>query len=250
MTKCLFQRRIILFRNIVPRNAGRNPMELQRKINAVLQRHNYREWHRCDMTLLSGERQVSNNITSIRRDHTSRYYWANSFIRKGDCVLDACCGIGYGSFIIATTNLPKLIVSFDCDKETIKYAKNWYQLPNIEYQCCDAEEMLFKESTFNKIVCFEGIEHVEDPLSLLINFNIALKNDGLLLLSTPNGRVLPHDSVKFPEHKLHYTPELLGEHLDIAGFKIDKWLSQAHKMSVVMDNNLDGRFMLCVASKL
>lgn len=222
----------------------------KRIINLTFQKYNYNEWHKINMSLTSGERQVSNSLMSIRRDHTSRYYWANSFMREGDYVLDACCGIGYGSFIMATTNLPRIIVSFDCDEETIQYAKRWYQLPNIEYHCIDVDEMAFEENTFDKIVCFEGIEHVDKPITLLADFNLALKPEGILLLSTPNGRVLPHDLEKFPEHKLHYTPELLESQLNIAGFKVDRWLSQIHKTSMTMNKNLEGKFMLCVASKV
>ena len=210
------------------------------------------------MSLYSGERQVSNglvpndafSIKGIRRDHTARYYWANSFIRKGDCVLDACCGIGYGSHTMAISNFPKVVVAFDRDEETIEFAKKWYQLPNIEYHCFDVEEITFDEKVFDKIVCFEAIEHVDRPLHLLYDFHESLKDDGILIMSTPNGRVFPFDKEKFPEHKLHYTPELLEAQLNTAGFKVDQWLSQPHKFSMNMSNNLEGKFMLLVASKL
>jgi hypothetical protein len=46
-----------------------------------------------------GERQVAPTLEGIRRDHVARYEWAARRL-KGR-VLDACCGIGYGTQILA-----------------------------------------------------------------------------------------------------------------------------------------------------
>jgi 2-polyprenyl-3-methyl-5-hydroxy-6-metoxy-1,4-benzoquinol methylase len=205
------------------------------------------------MSLLSGERQVAHSFTGIkgiRGDHTTRYYWANSFLKKGDSVLDACCGVGYGSFIMSVTSLPESIVAFDGDAETIEYAKKWYHSPRIEYYCIDCDEVALGIKVFDKIVFFEAIEHLDNPTNILCEFHSALKDDGLLLISTPNGAKLPFDKKRFPEHLLHYTSDQLESLLNSCGFKVDQWLSQPHKVSLSMDNNLEGIFMLCVASKL
>jgi 2-polyprenyl-3-methyl-5-hydroxy-6-metoxy-1,4-benzoquinol methylase len=201
------------------------------------------------MSLMSGERQVFEKLHKIRHDHTARYYWTKKFIKRGDVVLDALCGVGYGSYIMGETLLPKLIVAYDGDEETIEYAKKHYQLPNIQFSCHDYEEMKWHPKIFDEVVCFEGIEHVEKPDILLSEFHIGLKDDGYLLLSTPNGRVLPWNGKEFPEHKCHFLPEELEEMMDEAGFRVEKWFSQHYKMSMMMNNDLEGKFMLCVGRK-
>jgi SAM-dependent methyltransferase len=44
----------------------------------------------------------------------------------------------------------------------------------------------FKNEIFDKIVCVEGIEHIENPNFLLREFSRTLKNKGILILTTPN----------------------------------------------------------------
>ncbi|VFT12047.1 Uncharacterised protein [Pseudomonas aeruginosa] len=33
--------------------------------------------------------------------HVARYLWAEKYVRQGDRVLDAACGLGYGSYALA-----------------------------------------------------------------------------------------------------------------------------------------------------
>lgn len=200
------------------------------------------------MALYSGERQVASAMTGIRRDHTSRYYWANSFMRDGDVTLDAMCGVGYGSYIMGVSGRIK-IYSFDVDEETIRYAKTWYNLPNIQFSCMSYEDMDYEPDTFDKIVCFEGIEHINEPKKLLNMFHCFLKDDGMLILSTPNQSVVNFDPKKHPEHKRHYRSEELESELTSCGFKVKDWHSQTHKLSMTMNDGPLGAFMLCVAVK-
>lgn len=200
--------------------------------------------------LNSGERQVSETIGRIRNDHTSRYYWAKSKLKQDDVVLDAMCGIGYGSYIMANSMIPSLIVAFDDDMETIAYAKKWYKHERIDYWLSDYSKMTLQDKMFDKVVCFEGIEHIDGYHGLLTMFYQCLKDDGVLLLSTPNGDVLPHDPVKNWDHKQHFKAEELQLIMESCGFKVDKWLSQEHKHSLKMDENLKGKFMLCEARKV
>jgi len=164
-------------------------------------------------------------------------------------VLDAMCGIGYGSYIMGLSGRLS-IQSFDFDQETIDYARKWYQLPNITYRCNSYQDASYEDASFDRIVCFEGIEHIGAPKQLLQMFHKMLKDDGLLLLSTPNGVILPFDKVRFPEHLFHYMPKTLELDLNSCGFKVDSWHSQANKHSMSLDNHPNGAFMLCVASKI
>ncbi len=48
-----------------------------------------------------GERQVSGNLEGIREDHKQRYLWALERLAGGARVLDAGCGVGYGSHLLS-----------------------------------------------------------------------------------------------------------------------------------------------------
>jgi 2-polyprenyl-3-methyl-5-hydroxy-6-metoxy-1,4-benzoquinol methylase len=222
-------------------------MDTAQKIAWVLHKSKLRE---MVMSLRSGERQVWETLGRIRPDHTSRYYWAKSKLSKDDAVLDAMCGVGYGSYVMATSLIPKVVVAFDIDEETIEYAKKYYKDPRIEFWCHTYEEMAYEDKSFDKIVCFEGIEHIEEPRKLLHIFHRCLKDDGKLLLSTPNGAKLLRDPIKHPEHKFHYLPEELESDLNVCGFKVDQWLSQHSKLSTRMNQDLEGIFMLAEVRKI
>lgn len=49
---------------------------------------------------------------------------------------------------------------------------------------------------YDLICCCEGLEHVGNPLKLLRHFNAALKDEGLLIITTPN--------VWYPQSRLQY----------------------------------------------
>jgi len=50
----------------------------------------------------------------------------------------------------------------------------------------DAHFLGFKSSIFDKIVCFEVLEHLDSPIKALREFKRVLKRDGEILISVPN----------------------------------------------------------------
>ena len=55
--------------------------------------------------LLSNERQVAPTLDGIRRDHVARYEWAARQLAPESVVLDAACGVGYGSRVMADAGM-------------------------------------------------------------------------------------------------------------------------------------------------
>ena len=58
------------------------------------------------------ERQMAKNIKEIRKDHLYRYQYAKQYLKKHNmtkCILDAGCGIGYGSYVLADE-----VIEVDC----------------------------------------------------------------------------------------------------------------------------------------
>jgi SAM-dependent methyltransferase len=88
-------------------------------------------------------------------------------------------------------------------------------------------EKLSKSASFDLIVLFNVLEHIDDPLSLLKECASRLAQNGLLIIVVPNfsswqariaGPKWFHLDV--PRHLIHFTPETLRAILGRAGLKI------------------------------
>lgn len=144
--------------------------------------------------------------------HTDRYEFAARRLRekgqKNAILLDAACGTGYGSNILKQIN-PKGIIGLDICQKTVEYANKKYSDERCLFKVCDIIDMsLFNEGTFDAVISFETIEHLDNPLVFLKNINRILKEKGILIISTPNKWGATRD------HKFDYDYKLLREHLD------------------------------------
>ena len=90
-----------------------------------------------------------------------------------------------------------------------KYANKKYGNGHCIFKQCDITDMKeLKEGMFDACVSFETIEHIEQPIVFLKNISRVLKNEGILIVSTPNKWGLTKD------HKFDYDYELLRDHLE------------------------------------
>ena len=77
-----------------------------------------------------GERQVAPTIEGIRVDHVARYEFVADR-EKGKTITDYAAGVGYGSFIMASSG--NTISAIEIDEDAVSYAKKHYAANNIEY---------------------------------------------------------------------------------------------------------------------
>ena len=118
------------------------------------------------------------------QDHLARYRFALQWA-PGSHVLDICCGIGYGSFLLAAAG-GKKVLGVDISEEAVGVARNQPALPNLSFEIADACAHLPGMDSWDLVTCFEGIEHVPSPELLLNRIYKALKPGGLAIVSTPN----------------------------------------------------------------
>ena len=122
--------------------------------------------------------------------HVARYLWAEKFVRQGDRVLDAACGLGYGSYALAELSKAKAITGVDGSIYAIDYAnENFCPLtPKLDFFAGFLWECLEKypDGHFDVIVSFETLEHVEHPEALLKEFHRLLSPGGRIVVSVPN----------------------------------------------------------------
>ena len=140
----------------------------------------------------TGERCVPEsmlNVTELRAmtEHLARYWWALDRIHlrgsANQVVVDAPCGAGYGSAILAVTPRVALVVGSDIDQDAIAYATDRYGIPGrVLFRTGDLADLRTKADA---VVCFEGIEHVADQAAVARALCGALKPGGMLFVSTP-----------------------------------------------------------------
>lgn len=166
----------------------------------------------------TGERQVASNIDDIRSDHKNRYFWARDKLAKTDIVIDAGCGVGYGSKILAENC--ESVFAYDISKSSIEFANRYWRNPNILFCQSDLHFAEFKPSTTDKIVAFEVIEHLAVPELFIRRAYNALKSNGIMFISVPNSEEIPHSITLNPFHFRHYLFEEIIVLFETCGFEL------------------------------
>ncbi len=121
--------------------------------------------------------------------HVSRYIVASTRIRPGDVVLDAACGLGYGTAVMAACSPGARFIGVDIDPESVAYANANYAEgnPAVSFQACDVTQMSFlPDHSVDTVISFETIEHVPDYDIFLAEVRRVLKPDGRFVGSVPN----------------------------------------------------------------
>ena len=162
----------------------------------------------------------------IEVEHLSRYHWAAQFA-PGRRVLDVACGAGYGCALLAEAGAAS-VVGVDRSEGLIEAIAPG--MPDgVELQVGDIRSLALPDAAFDLIVCFETIEHVEDPRAALTELARVLSPDGLMVVSTPERRLTGGDN---PHHLHELTREELESELaerfaSVQLFREEAFLSSA-----------------------
>jgi SAM-dependent methyltransferase len=155
----------------------------------------------------------------IEAEHLARYRWAAP-LAEGRRVLDAGCGVAYGTAMLASAGAVE-VIGVDQDGDVLDSARAQMP-PNVRLERGDVAALPYEDGRFDLVVCFEVIEHVDDPGRALDELRRVLAPDGLMALSSPNRDVYPPGN---PHHVHEYTPGELEEELS-ARFPFVKLLRQ------------------------
>ncbi|TSC86241.1 MAG: Methyltransferase type 11 [Microgenomates group bacterium Gr01-1014_7] len=102
--------------------------------------------------------------------------------------LDIGCASGYMVSEISESYPQAKYFGVDVYGKAIQFAKKVY--PHIEFALVSADNLPFKSSSFDLIICYETIEHMENPLKSLQNIKRVLKSNGTLILAMDSGNLL------------------------------------------------------------
>ena len=134
----------------------------------------------------TGERVNEDPKDSNFALHVYRYLWAMRFALDRT-VLDAGCGSGYGSVMLAT--IARSVVGVDRDTEVISRNLALYSNhTNLRFQVGNVLDLPFPDDSFDLIVTFEVFEHLtrEESGRFLSHLWRLCTADGVVLISTPN----------------------------------------------------------------
>jgi 2-polyprenyl-3-methyl-5-hydroxy-6-metoxy-1,4-benzoquinol methylase len=149
--------------------------------------------------------------------HIQRYQFALSYCREKN-VLDAGCGIGYGSIYLARSGAAS-VTAVDLSAVAIKEASETYHRSNLSFSVADVEKLDQCKALpprIDTIVNYENIEHLPHPKEFLGHARRLLaKPDGVLLTSTPNGDISELDPTGKPYNPFHVKEFKPGEFMEL-----------------------------------
>jgi SAM-dependent methyltransferase len=136
-----------------------------------------------------------------RERHLAAYRFARTHA-AGRAVLDAGCGEGYGTALLA--EVAARVVGID-RPEAVPLAAARHRVPRLEFRAGDLERLADLRERFDLVVSFQVIEHLPDP----VGFLRALAGCGdALIVTTPNRLMSVSEN---PYHLREWTaPELLA----------------------------------------
>ena len=138
--------------------------------------------------------------------HRKRYEFALPFC-EGKEVLDAGCGVGYGSAVLAERAVR--VVAVDLDPGAVEYARTRYAAANVTFLQGDVTALELPDDSFDTVCSFETLEHLSDAGAYLAEMRRVLRAGGTFLVSTP--RV--DETTAAPENPFHAV-ELSREDLE------------------------------------
>ena len=131
----------------------------------------------------TGERFHPELDGEIRQEHMHRYAWCRD-LAVGKDVIDVASGEGFGSAMLAEQ--AKSVIGIDVSSEAVAHATGRYAKSNLQFKVGDAAAIDLPGASADVIVSFETIEHIDDQEGALSQFSRILREDGVLIISSPN----------------------------------------------------------------
>ena len=153
----------------------------------------------------TGERVIPGKTDlDLMNEHWARYQFAEPLVH-GKLVVDAGCGVGYGSAFLAAS--ARLVLALDTSTEALGAAREEYSHPKVALIKADCGRLPLPDASVDVVAAFEVIEHLDDWQALISEAARVLAPHGQLLVSTPN-RIYSQESRQEPNpfhvHEFEY----------------------------------------------
>jgi len=104
---------------------------------------------------------------------------------EGAEVLDVGCGNGVISRSLGAQGFN--VRGIDVSEKTIEKAKLLNTFANVRFEVVSAEQLVADGHRYHAVICSEVLEHLNDPGKLLRVLHQSLTDDGVLIVTVPNG---------------------------------------------------------------
>jgi ubiquinone/menaquinone biosynthesis C-methylase UbiE len=115
--------------------------------------------------------------------HESIYRFASKWAAA--CrILDAACGTGYGSFLLADCGA-RSVTGIDSNRRRISFATRTFRAENLAFEVADCEDLHFPAQSFDLVVSSNTLEHLRRPDRFLLQASRLLSEQGQLVVAVP-----------------------------------------------------------------
>lgn len=114
--------------------------------------------HKMERIVLDRDLVDTMEQDMLIRRHIERYALVRQYIFGR--VLDAACGVGYGSYLLAKNPDVISMHGVDCDQESVSFAEQNFKSEKISFECNKIENVT---GDYDVLVSLETIEHLEEP---------------------------------------------------------------------------------------
>jgi SAM-dependent methyltransferase len=108
----------------------------------------------------------------------------DTLFAKDSLVLEAGCGVGAQTKIIATKNPESNFISIDISNDSIREAQqliNSLGIPNVEFKQADVYSLPFNDETFDSVIICFVLEHLHNSNHALNELKRVLKTGGTMI---------------------------------------------------------------------
>jgi len=166
-----------------------------------------------------------------------RYMFAGAFFCRKKRVLDSCCGLGWGAFLLA--QYAHSVEAFDSEAQALEFCSRTWAAPNIAWLQADALHFVTsgRREQFDVACAMETIEHFgrDDGERYLAGLTAMVKKNGIIIgtSSFPADRTRADAlCARNPYHAYIYTDYEISTLLDTYCSQhvlIDNWMFIARK---------------------
>jgi SAM-dependent methyltransferase len=162
----------------------------------------------------------------VESERISRYLWAAS-ICAGRRILDAGCGLASGSAILAEGGALE-VVGVDSAAAVLEAAEARLH-ERVRLERADLQQLPFADGSFDAVVCFDVIEHIDGWKVALQELTRVLTDDGTLMLSWANGDRAPGGDTRHrsPHRSAELWSVLQGMYPHVTSYRQAGWMVSA-----------------------
>ncbi len=101
-------------------------------------------------------------------------------------VLDVGCGNGVISRSLGEKGFK--VQGVDVSEKAIERARMLNKYSNVKFDVISAEQLVANGKQYHAVICSEVLEHLNNPQILLTTLRDILKDNGVLIVTVPNGK--------------------------------------------------------------